>query len=65
MPTEPEKTAHPWEEIAEQLSQEHDRSRVAELVKKLNEAMLAEEREKVRQRLGKPLMQSPFLRGRQ
>ena len=51
MPTESEKTAHPWEKITEQLSQEHDRSRVAELAKKLNEAMLAEEREKVRQRL--------------
>jgi hypothetical protein len=37
---------------------------VAELAKKLNEAMLAEEREKVRQRLRKPLMQSLFLRGR-
>ena len=64
MPTVPGKTAHPWEVISKQLSQEHDRSRVAELTKKLNEAMLEEEREKVRRRLGKPLMQSVFPRAR-
>jgi hypothetical protein len=48
----PEKTAHAWEEIVTQLTQEQDRFRVVELAHKLNEAMLAEEREKVRQRLG-------------
>ena len=52
MPGEPERTAHAWEEIAKQLTQEQDRFRVAELAHKLNEAMLAEEREKVRRRLG-------------
>src|SRR6266568_8501495 len=51
MPIEPEKPTHAWEEIAKQLNQEQDRSRVAELAQKLNQAMLAEEREKVRQRL--------------
>lgn len=48
----PEKNAHAWEDIVKQLTQEQDRFRVVELARKLNEAMLAEEREKVRQRLG-------------
>ncbi len=48
----PEKNAHVWEDIVKQLTQEQDRFRVVELARKLNEAMLAEEREKVRQRLG-------------
>lgn len=52
MPGESERTAHAWEEIADQLTHEQDRFRVAELAHKLNEAMLAEEREKVRVRLG-------------
>jgi len=52
MPGESEKTAHAWEEIVKQLTREQDRFRVLELAHKLNEAMLAEEREKVRQRLG-------------
>ena len=52
MPGESEKTAHAWEEIVKQLAQEEDRFRVAELAHKLNEAMIAEEREKVRRRLG-------------
>jgi hypothetical protein len=51
MPGESERTAHAWE-IVQQLTQEQDRFRVAELAHKLNEAMLAEEREKVRPRLG-------------
>jgi hypothetical protein len=51
MPGESEKTAHAWEEIVKQLTQEQDRFRVAELAHKLNEAMIAEEREKVRRRL--------------
>ena len=52
MPGESERTAHAWEEIVRQLNQEQDRFRVAELAHKLNEAMLTEEREKVRRRLG-------------
>ena len=52
MPGESERTARAWEEIVKQLNQEQDRCRVAELAHKLNEAMLAEEREKVRRRLG-------------
>lgn len=48
----PENNAHAWEDIVKQLTQEQDRYRVVELASKLNEAMLAEEREKVRQRLG-------------
>ncbi len=52
MPGESERTAHAWEEIVKQLTQEQDHFRVAELAHKLNEAMLAEEREKVRRRLG-------------
>ena len=49
---ESQKTTQAWKEIVKQLTQEQDRSRVAELAHKLNEAMLAEEREKVRVRLG-------------
>jgi hypothetical protein len=52
MPGESQKTGHAWEEIVTQLTQEQDRFRVVDLAHKLNEAMLAEEREKVRQRLG-------------
>ena len=52
MPRESERTAYAWEEIVKQLNNEQDRFRVAELAHKLNEAMLAEEREKVRRRLG-------------
>lgn len=52
MPSEPRKPTYAWEEIAKQLTQEHDRLKVAELAHKLNEAMLAEERERVRRRLG-------------
>jgi hypothetical protein len=51
MPGESQKTAHAWEEIVTQLTQEKDRFRVVELAHKLNEAMLAEERAKVRRRL--------------
>jgi len=52
MSGESQKAAHAWEEIVTQLTQEQDRFRVVELAHKLNEAMLAEEREKVRRRLG-------------
>ena len=52
MPGESGKTAHAWEDIVKQLTREQDRFRVVDLAHKLNDAMLAEEREKVRQRLG-------------
>ena len=45
-------SAHAWEQIAQQISQEQDPVKVAELLKKVNEAMLTEEREKVQHRLG-------------
>lgn len=43
---------HAWEEIVTQIEREHDSSKLAELTKKLNDAMLTEEREKVKHRLG-------------
>jgi hypothetical protein len=46
------KNRHAWEEIVSQLTQEQDHFRVVELAHRLNEAMRAEEREKVRRRLG-------------
>ena len=44
--------AHPWEKIAEQIEQEEDSGKIAELAQKLNDAMLSEEKEKVKRRLG-------------
>ena len=41
-----------WEEIAQQVTQEHNPAKLIKLIKELNEAMLAEEREKVQRRLG-------------
>jgi hypothetical protein len=43
---------HKWEEIVQQIEQEPNPAKVAELAKKLNEVMLTEEKEKVRLRLG-------------
>ena len=43
---------HPWEEIVKQIEQEQDSTRIAELAQKLNDAMLTEEKEKVKHRLG-------------
>ena len=43
---------HPWEEIVKQIEQEADSTKIAELAKKLSDAMVSEEKEKVRQRLG-------------
>ena len=43
---------HPWEEIVKQIEQERDSGKIAELSQKLNDAMLNEEIEKVRRRLG-------------
>ena len=41
-----------WENIIKQIEQESDAAKVAELAKKLNDAMVTEEREKVKQHLG-------------
>ena len=40
-----------WQEIAAELSQEHDSDRICELSHELNEAMLAEERRKAQERV--------------
>jgi len=40
--------------VAKQIEEERNPGRIAELAKELNEAMLAEEREKVRNRLRMP-----------
>ena len=45
-------SGHSWEEIVKQIDQEPDSGKIAELLKKLNDAMVAEEKEKVRLRLG-------------
>ena len=45
-------SGHPWEEIAQQITREQAPDQVTELLRKLNDAMLEEEREKVRRRLG-------------
>jgi hypothetical protein len=42
---------HAWEEIIKEIEREPNASRLKELTKKLNDAMLAEERDKVTQRL--------------
>jgi ribosomal protein L31E len=46
------KSRHAWQEIAQQIMREQNPEEVIQLLKKLNEAMLSEEREKVRRRLG-------------
>ena len=43
---------HAWEKIVKQIEQERDSNKTAELAPKLNDAMLTEEREKVKRRLG-------------
>jgi hypothetical protein len=45
---------HRWERFAKQIEEEGNPDRISELAKELNEAMLTEEREKVRNRLGMP-----------
>lgn len=45
-------STHAWEKIAEQIEQETDPHKIAELSQKLNEAMMTEEREKVAHRIG-------------
>jgi len=43
---------HRWDEIVKQIEQERDSDKIAELGQKLNDAMLTEEEEKVKLRLG-------------
>jgi hypothetical protein len=43
-----------WKRFAKQIEEERNPGRIAELAKELNEAMLTEEREKVRNRLRMP-----------
>ena len=43
---------HAWEEIIDEIERESNAYRLKELARKLNDAMLAQEREKVIQRLG-------------
>jgi len=45
-------SARPWEHIVREIEQESDPTRIAELAKKLNDAMLAEQKERVKRRLG-------------
>jgi hypothetical protein len=52
MPREPNNKKHSWDQIAQQINQEKDPCNVLALAKKLNEAMLTEEREKAQRRLG-------------
>ena len=42
----------PWQAIVEKIEQETDPAKIAELAKELNDAMITEEREKVKHRLG-------------
>lgn len=48
-----------WEEIAQQVTQEHNPAKLIKLITELNEAMLAEEKEKVKRRLGIPIAAKP------
>ena len=43
---------HAWEEIIDEMERESNANKIRELAKKLNDAMLAQEREKASQRLG-------------
>jgi len=45
-------SVHAWEEIVKQIEQEQDSTKIAELAQKLNDAMITEEKEKVKYRLG-------------
>jgi len=44
--------AHTWRNIVKQIDRETDPTKIAELSKELNDAMIAEERENVKHRLG-------------
>jgi len=48
-----------WEEIAQQVTQEHNPAKLIKLITELNEAMLAEEKEKVKRRIGIPIAAKP------
>ena len=50
---QPEKTTHPWDQLARLASQEQDSAKLIEITEKLNQAMLDEEEERVRRRQGK------------
>jgi len=41
-----------WEDIVKQIEQEDDSGKIAVLAKKLNDAMVSEEKEKVKHRPG-------------
>lgn len=42
----------PWQEIIKQIETESDPVKIAELTKELNDAMIMEEKEKVKSRFG-------------
>jgi len=44
----------PWREIADEIMREEDKAKLTQLINQLNEAMLAEERQKAMLRLAKP-----------
>lgn len=43
---------HSWQEIVKQIELESDPAKIGELAKELNDAMISEEKEKLRCRLG-------------
>jgi len=45
-------SVHVWEDVVKQIEQEADSAKIAELAKKLNDAMVSEAKEKVKHRLG-------------
>ena len=45
-------TDRPWQEIANEMNDEQNGSKLLQLAKELNQSMEHEEREKVRKRLG-------------
>ena len=45
-------SVHAWERIVKQIEQESNRVKIAELAKKVNDEMIAEQTEKARRRLG-------------
>ena len=45
-------SVHAWEEIVKQIERERDPGKIAELAQKLNDEMVNEEKDKVKQRLG-------------
>jgi len=47
-------SVHAWEEILKQIEQETDLAKIAELARKLTDAMVSEEKEKVKHRLSIP-----------